>query len=46
MTGCSAWGQRTSGHINFRGTMRFGIERYGQSLLQNTSNASSNSKAG
>jgi hypothetical protein len=22
------------GHINFRGTMRFGIERYGQSLLQ------------
>jgi hypothetical protein len=22
------------GHINFRGTMRFGIERHGQSLLQ------------
>ena len=30
-TGSVAWGQRTS-HINFRGTMKFGVEKFAAAL--------------
>lgn len=32
------------GHINFRGTMRFGIERYAPSLLQGNGGASARTR--